>query len=59
MGDSLTQVIAWRSVVPITMGMITIAMIGWLSNYWAQMAAQRTARVLSRISARRPGVFRR
>jgi hypothetical protein len=41
------------------MGLITIAMIKWLSNYWAQVAAQRTVRVVSRMSARRPGVFRR
>ena len=59
MGDSLSQVLVWRSVVPITMGLITLAMVKWLSNHWAQMAAQRTVRVLSRISARRPGVFRR
>jgi hypothetical protein len=59
MGDSLTWVVAWRSVVPITMGLITLAMVKWLSNYWAQAAALRTVRVVSRVSARRPGVFRR
>jgi len=57
MGDSLTQVIAWRSVVPITMGVMAIALVNWLSNYWAQMTAQRTARVVSRMNARR--VYRR
>ena len=59
MGDTFSEIVVWRSVVPITMGLITIAMVKWLSNYWAQMAAQRTVRVLSRMNARRPGVFRR
>jgi hypothetical protein len=59
MTDGLTWMVAWRSVVPITMGLITIAMVKWLSNYWAQSAARRTVRVLSRMNARRPGGFRR
>jgi hypothetical protein len=59
MADSVTWMVAWRSVVPITMGIITLAMVKWLSNYWAAAAARRTARVLSRMNARRAGVFRR
>jgi hypothetical protein len=48
----------WRSVVPITMGVVCIAMVKWLSNYWAQMAARRTVRVVSKMSTRRSGGFR-
>jgi len=59
MGDTLTWAVAWRSVVPITMGLITIAMVKLLSNYWAEVAAKRTVRVIARMNARRPGVFRR
>ena len=58
MADSLTWMVAWRSVVPITMGIITLVMVKWLSNYWAQMAARRTVRVVSKMSTRRSGGFR-
>jgi hypothetical protein len=52
MGHGLSSVVAWQTVVPLLMGVITIFMAKWLSHVWARTAVERTVRVVSRLGAR-------
>jgi hypothetical protein len=61
MEHGLSWFVAWQSIVPIVMGIFSIVMVKWLSNYYTEMASKRTVRVVSQLGAARrgSGAFRR
>jgi hypothetical protein len=61
MEHALPWNVGWQSVLPLTICIITIAMAKWYSQYWAQLTARRTAKVVSKLGrvSRGSGVFRR
>ena len=55
MGNGLSTVVAWQTVVPLMMGAIVIFMSKWLSLVAARTASEKTVRVVSRLGPRGAG----
>ena len=53
MHDATSWLTAWQSMAPVFAGVVMIVVMKWLSNHWAAGTIARTARVVSRLEARR------
>jgi hypothetical protein len=53
MHDATSWLAAWQSIAPVFAGVFMIVMMKWLSRHWAAGTIARTARVVSRLEARR------
>jgi hypothetical protein len=53
MHDATSWLAAWQSMAPVFAGVVMIVVMKWLSHHWAAGTIARTARVVSRLEARR------
>jgi hypothetical protein len=53
MHDATPWLAVWQSIAPVFAGVFMIVMMKWLSHHWAAGTIARTARVVSRLEARR------